>query len=196
MVETVKLYTRQNDKTLHALETKKRIINVREYVKLHFKEDATLFLESYDWFTQEAQKIVAKPDDVTAPIWCSISSENCRRPIPGTVVYILEVPKEKVIYFDETKWDRVLNRIYIPTDEKDNEEYEKRLQKKGIANKFEFFIGKYKNIYPEENEIIKKSWNRIFKIDNWSIYNVCGNIWEIKSEWVRKIIKYGEPFEE
>ena len=30
-----------------------------------------------------------------------------------------EVPENKVIYFDDVKWDYVLNRIYLPDDEAD-----------------------------------------------------------------------------
>ena len=50
--ETVRLYTRQNDKTLYQLERDGRIINQRAYVELHFGDIAPLFLESYDWFTR------------------------------------------------------------------------------------------------------------------------------------------------
>ena len=45
----VKLYTRQNDKTLYQLERDGRIINQRVYVELHFGDIAPLFMESYDW---------------------------------------------------------------------------------------------------------------------------------------------------
>ena len=45
---TVKLYTRQNDKTLAQLERDGRIINQRAYVKLHFGDMADHYLESYD----------------------------------------------------------------------------------------------------------------------------------------------------
>lgn len=74
---TVKLYTRQNDKTLYQLERDGRIINQRVYVELHFGDIAPLFMESYDWFTKEASKRLPKPEDVHAPTWCSISVENC-----------------------------------------------------------------------------------------------------------------------
>lgn len=188
----VRLFTRQNDKTLLPLERDGRIINHRIYVELHFGDIADLFMESYDWFTKKASQIVPKPDDVEASIWCSISAENCLKPIPGTVVYVLEVPEEQVIYFDEVKWDYVLNRVYVPKDEVDNIEYRKHLDELGIKNRFEFFEGRYKGMYPEEVARIRDSWNRVFEIDEWSIFNVCGNIWEIKSEWVKKIYYPGE----
>lgn len=193
--DTVKLYTRQNDKTLAQLERDGRIINQRAYVRLHFGDMADHYLESYDWFTQEAAKRVSKPEDVQASIWCSISPNNCLKPIPGTVVYVLKVPKEQVIYFDEGKWDYVLNRIYIPADEDDRLAYKKHLKALGVQNGFEFFQGRYRGMFPQEEERIRESWKRVFQIDNWTIFNVCGNIWEIRREWVRQIVHPGESLE-
>lgn len=194
--KTVRLYTRQNDKTLYQLERDGRIINQRAYVEMHFGDIAPLFMESYDWFTKEAAKRVAKPDDVHAPIWCSISVENCLKPIPGTVVYVLEAPEEKVMYFDDVKWDYVLNRIYLPKDEEDADAYKQHLKAIGVANGFEFFQGRYKGKYPEEERTIRESWLRCFEIDKWTIFNVCGNLWEIRKEWVRKIVRPGEAIED
>ena len=193
--KTVRLYTRQNDKTLYQLERDGRIINRRIYVEMHFGDIAPLFMESYDWFTKEAAKRVPKPDDVHAPIWCSISVENCLKPIPGTVVYELDVPEEQVMYFDDVKWDYVLNRIYIPKYETDAAEYRQHLKDIGVANGFEFIEGRYKGKYPEEERRIRESWLRCFEIDNWTIFNVCGNLWEIKKEWVHKIVHPGEQIE-
>ena len=190
--KTVTLYTRQNDKTLRQLKRDGRIINHRAYVEMHFGDIAPLFMESYDWFTKEAAKRVPKPGDVHAPIWCSISPDNCLKPIEGTVVYVLEVPEDKVMYFDDVKWDYVLNRIYLPDDEEDEKAYKQHLKDIGVSNGFEFFQGRYKGMYPEEEARIRESWKRAFRIDNWTIFNVCGNIWEIKREWVKRIIKPGE----
>ena len=188
----IRLYTRQNDKTLRQLERDGRIINHRAYVEMHFGDIAPLFMESYDWFTKEAAKMLPKPEDVHAPIWCSISKDNCLKPIPGTVVYVLEVPEDKVIYFDDVKWDYVLNRIYLPNNDEDAAAYKKHLKEIGVSNSFEFFEGRYKGMYPEEVAKIRESWKRAFRIDKWTIFNVCGNIWEIRKEWVRKIVHPGE----
>jgi hypothetical protein len=193
--ETVKLYTRQNDKTLSQLERDGRIINQRAYVRLHFGDMAEHYLESYDWFTAEASKRVPKPADVQASIWCSISPNNCLKPIEGTVVYVLEVPEEQVIYFDEGKWDYVLNRIYIPADEADRALYKKQLTALGIKSGFEILSGRYRGQFPQEEARIRESWKRVFEIDNWTIFNVCGNIWEIKKEWVKQIVRPGEALE-
>lgn len=191
-METVTLYTRQNQKTLAQLERDGRIINRRLYVRLHFGDCADLFLESYEWFAAEAAKRVPRPEDVQLPIWCSISRENCLKPIEDTVVYELEVPKEQVIYFDEAKWDYVLNQIYLPESESDAAAYKAHLREIGVSDGFQFFQGRYAGKYPEEVERIRESWKRVFVIDHWGIFNVCGNIWEIRREWVKRIIHPGE----
>ena len=191
--KTVTLYTRQNDKTLAQLARDGRIINNRTYVRLHFGDMAEHYLQSYDWFTAEAAKRVKKPDDVHASIWCSISAENCLKPIEGTVVYVLEVPESEIIYFDEGKWDYVLNRIYLPADEADRAAYDAHLRALGIPSRFD--VMRYRAMYPQEEQKIIESWQRVFTIDKWTIFNVCGNIWEIKQEWVKKIVRPGEPLE-
>ncbi|MEI3209937.1 MAG: DUF3841 domain-containing protein [Lachnospiraceae bacterium] len=48
-------------------------------------------------------------------------------------------------------------------------------------------------MYPEEVAKIRESWKKkAFRIDKWTIFNVCGNISEIRKEWVRKIVHPGQ----
>lgn len=190
--KTVRLFTRQNEKTLYQLKRDGRVINVRMYVELHFGDIAPLFLDSYDWFTRLAAKKVPKSEDVKAPIWCAIRREDCLPPIPGTVVYELEVPEEEVIYFSDLKWDYVLNRIYLPKDDEDAAAYKQHLKDIGVSNGFEFFEGRYKGFYPDEVQKIKESWKRVFEIESLEESGVCGNIWEIRRENVVRIVKPGE----
>ena len=86
----------------------------------------------------------------------------------------------------------MLNRIYLPKDEMDRQEYKQHLKDIGVVNGFEFFQGRYAGKYPQEEARIKESWLRVFEIDNWTIFNVCGNIWEIRKEWVKQIVHPGE----
>ena len=126
-------------------------------------------------------------------MWCSISNENCLHPIENTIVYVLDVPEDEVIYFDGTKWDYVLNHHYIPLDEEDHKSYKAHLKERGFDNGFEFFTGKYKGKFPQEVKIIMDSWTRIFDIDEWNIFKVQANIWQIKKEWIKTIVNIGEP---
>ena len=92
--DTVRLYTRQNDKTLLMLEHGGRILNQRVYVQLHFGDMAKHYLDCYDWFAREAAKLVPKPDYAELPIWCAVEAGRCLPPEPGTVVYVVDIPKE------------------------------------------------------------------------------------------------------
>ena len=62
----------------------------------------------------------------------------------------------------------------------------------GVNDEYNFIDGKYKGMYPEIEEKIRNSWDRIFQIDNWSDFVVQANIWHIKKDWVLRIIKPGE----
>ena len=78
--DTVRLYTRQNDKTLLMLEHGGRILNQRVYVQLHFGDMAKHYLDCYDWFAREAAKLVPKPDYAELPIWCAVEAGRCLPP--------------------------------------------------------------------------------------------------------------------
>lgn len=192
MDDKVILYTRQHENSLYELKNKGRITNKEIYVRLHMLDIAPYFMEKYRLFVKMAEKIVPRPEGSDYPIWCSISKRNCLRPIEKEVVYQIEVPKSEIIYFDGGKWDYVLNNIYIPKDEEDRINYHKEIDALGVNDEYNFIDGKYKGMYPEIEEKIRNSWDRIFQIDNWSDFVVQANIWHIKKDWVLRIIKPGE----
>lgn len=189
--DTVRLYTRQNDKTLLMLEHGGRILNQRVYVQLHFGDMAKHYLDCYDWFAHEAAKLVPKPDYAELPIWCAVEAGRCLPPEPGTVVYVVDIPKEKVIYFDDGKWDYVLNHHYLPASPDDEKAYKKHLADCGFTNGFEFFEGRYANKFPYEMRRIEESWSRVFDV-NMASPTLCGNIWEIPKESIVRIVRPGE----
>lgn len=191
-METVRLYTRQDIRSLREIEEKGYFTNKISYVKENFGVISDYILSCYNYFVKEASKRVPKPKEVEMPVWCGVSNKNCMPPIENSILYVLDVPKDEIIYFDGVKWDYVLNHHYIPLDEEDDKKYNERLKKKGIDNGFEFFEGKYRNFYPEEKRIVIDSWSRIFDIDEWDIYRVQANIWKIKKEWIFAMVKKGE----
>jgi hypothetical protein len=48
-------------------------------------------------------------------------------------------------------------------------------------------------MFPEEERRIRESWERIFDIDDWSPFHVCGNIWEILDDQVKQILRPEDP---
>ena len=191
-MNTVRLYTRQSDKTLLMLEHGGRIVNQRIYVQLHFGDMAGHYLDCYDWFAREAARLVPKPEGAELSIWCTPNVKNCLPPIEGTVVYALDVPEDRIVFFDDAKWDYVLNHRYLPLDDADEAAYRKHLQNIGVTNSFEFFEGRYAGKYPEEAARILESWKRVFDPIDHASPTVCGNVWEIGQDQIVRVFRPGE----
>ena len=81
---------------------------------------------------------------------------------------------------------------YIPKDEADYKNYLKDISEKGFVNSYEFIIGRYSGKYPDEEKRIVESWIRIFDIDSWNTREVQANLWQIKKEWIKHIVRHGE----
>lgn len=186
MKEKIKIWTRQDKKVLEDLKKNGRYIVKREYIEDKLEDCAKYYFEVYAWYTHEASKIVPKPEDVKYPVWVSITSDFMLQKTPDTVILELLVDKDLVIVMDSEKWDRIVNLWYVPLNKKDEDEYDKRLTNYGISNYSNAYIS---NFYPHlKNEIIK-SWNRLF--DNSYLLSDLrqGTIWEVKKEWVQKVIR-------
>lgn len=186
----VTLWTRQDVKSLEMLENEGRIRISRKHLEEKFEDITDYVVPLYEWFNQEAQKRVPRPEGVAFPLWCAISEENMLRPVAGQVVYELEVDPSEIVYFDGQKWDYVLNHHYVAKDPSDALAYQEDLANKGIDNAFSLIDSKIAHLYPLERQRIIDSWVRVFEIEDWNIFNVQANIWEIRREMVKKIIPY------
>lgn len=184
----VTLWTRQDIKSLDEIKEKGRYRVKRKYIEQQFEDIAEYYIKLYQWFVDKAGKMVPKPDGVEFPVWCSISEENMLKPIEGTVVYVLEVDEAEVIYFDGRKWDYVLNHLYIPKDEEDEKSYMKDMERKEFKDSFSFIEGKYANFHPLEKKKVMESWMRVFEIEDWNIFDVQANIWEVREDMIKDIL--------
>lgn len=186
------LFTTQNAKSLKDLEETGRFINKMEYIQRNLGDISPHFIKCYDWFVSEASKRISKPEDVKYHIWCSVSARNCMRPYGNELGYVIEVPNDEIIFFSGLKWDYVLNLHYVPKNEEDLKAYQEEIKSRGFRNSFEFIEGRYKGMYPDEVKRIKDSWSGVFDIERWNVFDVQANIWHIRKEWVKCIIKPGE----
>ncbi|HBD63278.1 MAG TPA: hypothetical protein DC038_02460 [Clostridiales bacterium] len=190
--DKVTLWTRQHIDSLKELEVEGAIRTKREHLQEKFEEITDYIVYLYKWFVNAAEKMVPKSADIEFPVWCSISEENMLRPTEDQVVYVLEVDKSDIIYFDGMKWDYVLNHHYIPKDEADAYEYARELESKGFSNSFSFINEKTAHFYPEERKKVMDSWHRVFETDQWDIFRIQANIWEIRPEMIKEILYYNQ----
>jgi len=89
-MDKVTLWTRQDIRSLDDLERKGVIRITRKHLEEKFDviSDHIIFL--YNWFVNEAEKRVPRPEGVEFFIWCSISEEYMLRPTLNEIVYVLE----------------------------------------------------------------------------------------------------------
>lgn len=191
----VMLFTMQDKRSLDVLKRKGRFINKLEYASEHLGDIYEFFREKYTYFVNKASIMVSKPDDVKLPIWCSVSSKNCMRPDENSLVYVIKVPADKVIYFDGSKWDYVLNNHYVPSSKEDLENYYKYLKDNNFPNPFLIASNDYKHLYPEEVKKIEQSYERIFDFSEWNIFSIQANIWEITEDMIIKIFYHDEEID-
>lgn len=182
------LWTRQDIRSLDELKANGVIRIQRHHLVEKFDLIADYIIGLYSWFVQVASRRVPKPEGVEFPVWCSVSEENMLRPTEDTVVYVLEVDESEVIYFDGSKWDHVLNHIYIPKDAADEARYRAEMARRGHDNLFAFFDTATAHFYTRERKEVMDSWPRVFDIDEWSIFKVQGNLWEIRPDMIREIL--------
>lgn len=184
----VTLWTRQDIRSLKALEDSGAIRIGKDQLTEKFEEITDYVVRLYSWFVEEASRRLPRPAGVEFPVWCSISEENMLRPVPGQVVYVLEVDPSEVIYFDGQKWDYVLNHHYVAKDKADAAAYAKDLEAKGFSHGFSFFDDKTSHFYPQERQRIIDSWIRVFDIEEWNIFNVQANLWEIRPDMIKTVL--------
>lgn len=182
-LNTITLWTCQSQIVVDTIQENGIYHVKKEYIQEKYQEVSSVFLEAYNWFVLNAQKIVSRPEEAEYPVWLfpDLNYVYC---IGDFYMLKIEVSAEKVILFDYEKWNRILNLAYIPIDQEDDIKYKNSLQKQGIYNESDFLI---KNYYPAQKAKVKKSWERLF--DNSSrLSNIQqAALWEIRKEWVSEI---------
>lgn len=180
----MKVWTRQDKGIIDILEKEGRYIAKREFIEMKMEDCARFYFEVYSWYSSRANAIVPKPEDVSFPIWVSLSEDFMLQSTDDSVILELEVDSSSVIIMDTGKWDRVVNFWYVPLDESDEDEFESKLKKHDIANSSAAYMSGY---YPHLKKEILRSWDRLFD-NSYSLSDMMqGTLWEIRKDWVVKV---------
>lgn len=163
------------------------IYNVkREFILKKYQEISKLFLEPYDWFISRAAQKITPPLGVEYPIWTYCDPQMISNYGPGDYIIEAEVPSDKVIFFDQGKWLRILNLSYIPANPADEERFKRTIREYGLQHESKAVTT---NFYPEFRHEIIKSWDRLFDDSIRLSEDKMGSLWEIRKEWITNIIK-------
>ena len=180
----IKLWTTQDERTLKEIEAKGVYRASISSIIAKYDTCSDVFLNVYKWFSRTAGSVVPKPEGAEYPVWAALEKELSFNLIEGQVRFELEVETENVIVFDSGKWDYILNYWYIPENNNDKEEYEKKLNSYGIKNKSIICMT---NFYPVLKREVENSWQRLYD-PNIRISGIDqATLWEIRAEWIKNV---------
>ncbi len=186
--DKVRLWTRQHKNVVDELN-KYGVYRVKkEYILEKMDTISDYYLNLYEWYGKNADRIVPRPEGVKYPIWFSTSSEVMLQPTEGAVILEIEADRKDVVFTDANKWGYIVNYFYLPVDPEDEEKHNKELKRFGISNEPSIITSDKGNFYPLLKNKIIKSWERLFEpFDEKSAF-LQATMWEIKKEWVVDII--------
>lgn len=88
-----------------------------------------------------------------------------------------------------------MNNHYVPLNDSDLKNYYKHLKENNLPNAFVIASENYRYLYPEEIKRIEESYIRIFDIDEWDIFTIQANIWEITEDMIIKVFRKGDEID-
>ena len=183
----MKVLLNQTDTVWNKLQTEGIVFCKREYIEKKYVESARVFLTVYNWFVEEAQKIVERPKGAEYPYWSQANLVNLDTSGYGHV-FEVDVPSEQAIFFDYRDWTKILQFKYLGGSEQGQSAFEEELKSIG-ADEVKVMTT---NFYPLQKQKILKSWKRLFRhhqaiIEGTSeIKNVSAALWCIKKEWITR----------
>ncbi len=180
-MDKIRVWTRQDEVVFNEIEEKGFYQVSKESIIKKYGDCSKVYLDVYDWFSEEASKIVAKPEGAKYPIWLATETKFKIGPIKGQVLLELEVARSDIIIMDSAKWDYILNYWYIPLDEEDNSHYLKELEKQGIYNQTTMYMNDF---YPVLKRQVIESWSRLFDNEHELSTITQATVWEIRKEWI------------
>lgn len=186
--DKIKLWTRQNESVLKDLKDNGVYRVKKEYILQKMDTISDYYLNLYDWYVKNAERIVPRPEEVDYPIWFSTSSDLMLQPTEGTVILELEVERKYAIITDTNKWGYVVNYFYLPIDKEDEKKHNEELEKYGIGDESALIMSHKGNFYPLLKKKIISSWERLFEPCDEKSPLSQATMWEIKQEWVVDIL--------
>lgn len=184
----IRVWTKQHENVLKELKSTGRYIAKKEYIIMDLQEHANIVLEAYNWLVKNSPNINNKPQDVNYPVWVSFARDTTMILSNGTVILELEIEESLITKINIVKWGMILNYAYLPENDSDENRHKKLLEDYRISDTKAYMS----QFYPQIKREIIESWRRLFDFDSDIQKNMSdyyGNIWEIKEEWIKKIIK-------
>lgn len=183
----VTVWTKQHENVVKILEQEGRYTAKAEFVRRDMDDHNQLVLQCYNWLVANTPALPQKPQDADYPIWVSMKQDATMKLTPHSVVLEIELDEERITKINVEKWSAMLNYSYIGADKADKQRHRELLELYGTNDVKAFSTA----FYPQIKKEITDSWHRLFdeSVTISGNDNYYGNIWEVRKEWVKRIIR-------
>lgn len=155
----IKVWTAQANIVVDTIEEKGIYHVERKFIQNKYQEISSIFLEAYDWFINRYAAIIPRPLGAEYAIWVYPDPQMISNYGPGDNILEIDVPMENLIFFDQAKWNKILNLSYIPESPSDEDRFTKEVAKQGLDLESKAVTTHF---YPLLKREIIKSWDRLF----------------------------------
>ncbi|SDF60857.1 DUF3841 domain-containing protein [Sporomusa acidovorans] len=186
----ITLYTSQTDKVVHHLLEQGYHYVKTEYIVRKYAEVSAVFLQAYSWYTENAQRILPKPQQAESAVWsfCDVSYLDRH---PGCQILKLRVPIKNAVFFRMSDWNKVLNLRYIGESEEEEAKFAKKLARYGIRYAGDAYTTPF---YPHLKKEIQDSWKKLFRYNQQvkengsSLYpDMQAGLWYLDRQWIQQM---------
>lgn len=186
----ITLYTAQSDEVVHHLLAEGCHYVKLEYIARKYGEVSAVFLQSYSWYTEHAQRILPKPKLAESAVWTFHDLRYLDRH-PGCQILKLSVPLQYAIFFRMSDWNKILNRRYLGESEEEAK-FAEKLTHYGISYSGDVYTTPF---YPHLKKELQDSWKNLFRYDQHIketgtplFPDMQAGLWYIDRQWLQELI--------
>ncbi len=187
----VTLYTMQSSDIVKQLKQNGFHSAKMQFIKEKYGEVSQVFVDAYNWYTYNAEKIVPRPHEAESAVWCYRNPKYIEMH-SGYEILKLNVPAEKAVFFRMSDWNKRLNLRYIGKTPKDEDAYNKKLSEHGVDYEGNIYLTPF---YPQLKSVLTKSWQNLFAYDtlvkehgDLLFDDMQAGVWRLELEWVQEVI--------
>ena len=185
--DTITLYTPQSPAVLRALERDGVCFCRPAYIQAKYGESAPLFLAVYQWFAQQAARLVPPPPGAQLPYWTAVDPRAVDLSGGGQVLR-LAVPRDQAVFFSLYDWNRLLQLRLLTDDPAEEAAFQRELELRGLDRRQVVLT----QFYPEFRQRILASWERLFRLHaavrdgQMDTAGIQAAVWCLRGQWLER----------
>lgn len=186
----ITLYTAQTDEVVQRLLEQGNHYVKTAYIVRKYAEVSAVFLHAYSWYTENAQRILPKPQQAESAVWTFCNANYLERH-PGCQILKLSLPRANAVFFRMSDWNKVLNLRYIGDSAEETMQFAEKLVRYGIRYEGDVYTTPF---YPHLKQELLTSWQKLFRYHQQvqetgsSLYpDMQAGLWYLDRQWIQEI---------